>query len=387
MRDGKAGIGVIGCGMISGVYLENLTSHLSGVEVLACADLIHERAVASAKRFGIPKAVSNRELIEDPDIDIVLNLTVPLAHAGINLEALEAGKHIYCEKPLAVTFEEAERIVALAAAKGLRVGGAPDTFLGAGLQTCRKLIDEGAIGRPTGFTANLICHGHELWYPTPLVHYAKGGGPVLDVGPYYFTTLVALLGPIRRIGGFARIHEPDRLVLGKPVDIEIPTSCSGILDFACGALGTVQMTFDVWKSRLPRLEIHGTEGSLFLPDPNFFGGPLRLLRSRDVVARIDAETTLEGRRDWLYEASDTLVEEVPLAWPERTNMRGYGVTEMAAAIREGRPHRVSGELALHVVEALTSFADSGTDGRIAEMRTPCGRPAPLPPGWPLWRDA
>lgn len=156
MRDGKAGIGVIGCGMISGVYLENLTSHLSGVEVLACADLIHERAVASAKRFGIPKAVSNRELIEDPDIDIVLNLTVPLAHAGINLEALEAGKHIYCEKPLAVTFEEAERIVALAAAKGLRVGGAPDTFLGAGLQTCRKLIDEGAIGRPTGFTANQL---------------------------------------------------------------------------------------------------------------------------------------------------------------------------------------------------------------------------------------
>ncbi|MBN2309325.1 MAG: Gfo/Idh/MocA family oxidoreductase, partial [Candidatus Hydrogenedentes bacterium] len=278
-------IGIVGCGNICDRYFAS-GKRFEILNLAACADLILERAKDKAAQFDVPKACTTEELLADPDIEIVINLTVPRAHGEIGIAALEAGKSVHTEKPLAVTREDGLKMLELARQKGLRVGGAPDTFMGGGLQTCRKLIDDGWIGRPVSATAFMQCHGHENWHPDPTFYYQPGGGPMFDMGPYHLTALIALLGPIRRVCGSTGTAFPQRTITSEPkygtvMNVEVPTHIAGIMDFANGAIGTMIMSFDVWAHCLPCIEIHGTEGSLAVPDPNGFGGAPKVKRGRE----------------------------------------------------------------------------------------------------------
>ncbi len=358
----KVKVGVIGCGNISGIYLKNLSQRFEILEVAACADLVMERALARAKEFNIPKACCVDELLADSEIDIVVNLTIPKAHAQVCIAALEAGKNVYVEKPLAITREEGKRILDIARAKGLLVGCAPDTFLGAGLQTCRKLIDDGWIGEPIAATAFMVCHGHESWHPDPEFYYHVGGGPMFDMGPYYLTALVSLMGPIKRVTASARITFPERTITSQPkygtkIKVETPTHIAGVMDFENGAVGTIVTSFDVWSANLPRIEIYGSEGSMSVPDPNGFGGPVLIRRQ---------------------EASEW--SEIPLTHGYADNSRGIGVADMAYALLSGRPHRANGEMAYHVLDVMQGFLDASESGSHYVVNSSCRRPAPLPLG-------
>ncbi|MCC6445275.1 MAG: Gfo/Idh/MocA family oxidoreductase, partial [Armatimonadetes bacterium] len=340
----KTKIGIVGCGNISGIYFQ-VCKTFEVLEIAACADLDIGRARAKAEQYGVPKACTVEDLLADPEIKIVVNLTIPKAHASVALAALEAGKSVHNEKPLTITREEGRRLLDLAAAKGLRVGGAPDTFLGAGLQTCRKLIDDGAIGEPVAATAFMMGHGHESWHPDPEFYYQTGGGPMFDMGPYYLTALVSLLGPVSRVTGSARITFPKRTITSQPksgqkIQVEVPTHIAGVMDFAGGAVGTIITSFDVWAASVPCIEIYGSAGTLAVPDPNGFGGPVRLRRPDD--------------KEW---------QETPLTHRYGGQSRGIGVADMAYALRSGRPHRASGELAYHVLDTMHAFHDASREGR------------------------
>jgi len=360
----KVKVGIVGCGNISGIYFKNCTQTFKILEVAACADLIPERAEAKAKEFNVPKACSVEELLSDPEIEIVVNLTIPKAHAEVSLAALEAGKHVYAEKPLAVTREEGKKILDTAKAKGLLVGNAPDTFLGGGIQTCIKLINDGWIGRPVAATAFMTCHGHESWHPDPEFYYKVGGGPMFDMGPYYLTALIAMMGPVRRVTGSAKITFPERTITSPPkygtkITVDVPTHVAGIMDFENGAIGTIITSFDVWAAQLPRIEIYGSEGTLSVPDPNTFGGPVFIRRA--------------GASEW---------KELPLTHGFAENSRGIGVADMAYAILSGRAHRASGEMAYHVLDIMHAFHDASETGKHIELSSTCQRPAGLPMGLP-----
>jgi predicted dehydrogenase len=355
-------IGIIGCGNISEIYLANLTQRFANVEVAAVADMIAERAAAKAAAHGIAKACTVEEMLADPSIAVILNLTIPRAHAEVCLQALEAGKHVYTEKPLSVSLRDGERIQNLARKKGLRVGAAPDTFLGAGIQTCIRLINEGAIGAPVAANAFMMCHGHESWHPDPDFYYQPGGGPVFDMGPYYFTALLALLGPAERVMGSASTHIPRRVVgsgpkTGEVITVAVPTHITGTIDFACMATATFTMSFEIWHTALPCLEVHGTDGSLQVPDPNGFGGPVRIRSPQD--------------EDW---------REVPIELPYAENSRGLGLAEMVDAIGAGRPHLASGDLALHALEIMHAVHDASSSGKAVHLRHQAPRPEPFPGG-------
>jgi len=352
-------VGVIGCGNISDIYLK-AGQTFKILDIVACADLIAKRAKEKAKKHGIPNAGGVETVLDDDSIEIVVNLTVPKAHGEVALAALKAGKCAHNEKPLAVTREEGQEMLALAKKKNLLVGGAPDTFMGAGLQTCRKLIDDGWIGEPVAATAFMVGHGHETWHPNPEFFYKPGGGPMFDMGPYYLTALVNLLGPVRRVSGATRITFPERTITSEPkcgtrITVETPTHIAGSLEFANGAIGTMIMSFDVWAHSLPGLEIYGTTGSLSVPDPNGFGGPVRVRRA--------------GADDWA---------EVPLSHGFAENSRGIGVADMAYALRTGRPHRANGALTYHVLDIMHAFLDSSDAGKHVTLESACERPAPLP---------
>lgn len=358
----KVKIGVVGCGYISGIYLKNLTTVFDITEVVACSDIIPERARMKAEEFGIPKACSVDELLNDPEIDIVLNLTIPAAHAEVNLAALDAGKNVYVEKPLAITREDGKKIVEKARQKGLLVGCAPDTFLGGGLQTCRKLIDDGWVGKPVATTAFMLCHGHEGWHPDPEFYYKVGGGPLFDMGPYYLTALVSLLGPVSRVTGSAKVTFPKRVITseakrGNTIDVEVPTHIAGILDFCGGVTGTLITSFDVWHTQLPRIEIYGSEGTISVPDPNCFGGPV-------LVRRYD-------QGEWM---------EIPLSHGYSENSRGLGVADMAYALLNGRKNRANGEMAYHVLDMMHGFHDASIGGKHYDLQSTCVQPAALPLG-------
>jgi predicted dehydrogenase len=355
-------VGVVGCGNISGIYLE-AGKKWDILNIVACADIDMARAQAQAQKYGVPKACSVGELLTDPMIEIVINLTVPQAHAEVALAALAAGKSVYNEKPLAIEREPARRMLDLARERGLRVGCAPDTFLGGGLQTCRKLIDEGVIGEPIGATASMMSHGPEGWHPNPEFFYQLGAGPMFDMGPYYLTALTTLIGPVRRVTGSTQISFPERTVTSQPlhgtvIKVNTPTHIVGLLDFASGAIGTLVTSFDVWSSELPRMEIYGTKGTLSLPDPNTFSGPVRV--------------RLAGQSSWT---------EVPITHGYTQNSRGLGVADMAQAIRTGREHRANGELAYHVLDLMHTIHDASREGRHIEMPSTCHRPEPLPERW------
>jgi Predicted dehydrogenases and related proteins len=357
----KLKAGIIGTGNISGIYLEN-GSKFDAMEVVACADLDADRARAKAEQHGI-RGCTVEELLADDSVEMIINLTIPQAHAPVNLQALEADKHVYVEKPFAVTREEAAEVLALAARKGLRVGSAPDTFLGGGLQTCIKLIEDGWIGTPIGATAFMVGGGHESWHPAPEFYYQKGGGPMFDMGPYYLTALVAMLGPMTRVTGSARISYPERVIASQPkqgqiIKVEVPTHIAGVIDFASGAIGTLLTSFDVkGGSVLPRIEVYGSGGTLLVPDPNNFGGEIRVWRA--------------GAKEW---------SSIPLTHGYSENARGVGAADMAKAIMTGRAHRASGELAYHVLEAMHGFHDASEQGRHYSLSSTCARPAPLPLG-------
>lgn len=353
-------VGIIGCGNISNIYLQS-DQKFPILNIVACADIILERAQAKAAEFDI-RACTVEELLADPDIDIVINLTIPAVHAQVAIAALEAGKHVYSEKPLALDRAEGRRVLDLAAEKGLRVGNAPDTFLGAGLQTCRKLIDDGWIGAPVGATAFMMSPGHERWHPDPEFFYQRGGGPMFDMGPYYLTALVFLMGAVRRVTGSTRITYKERTITSQPkygqtIPVEVPTYVAGLLDFASGAVGTIITSFDTWASELPRIEIYGTQGALSVPDPNTFGGPVRVRRA--------------GSSEW---------SAIPLTHPYAENSRGLGVADMARAIESGRAHRASGELAYHVLDIMCAIHDASDGDAHVQLESSCAQPAPFPLG-------
>ena len=368
MTGAKTKVGVIGTGYISSKYLEVMRA-FDVLEVVACADLDPARAREKAAQYGVPKAYSVTELLADPEVELVVNLTVPQAHAEVSLAAIEAGKSVYSEKPLAIDRESGRRVLEAARARGVRVGCAPDTFLGGGLQTCRKVLDEGTIGEPVAATAFMLNRGQEHWHPDPDFFYQPGAGPLFDMGPYYLTALIAMLGPIRRVTSSARISFPERTITSEPrygqtITVRTPTHVAGTLEFAAGPVATLITSFDVWKTGLPPLEIYGSEGSMRLPDPNTFGGAV-LVRGT-------------GAREWEW-------RDVPLTHGYTENSRGLGVADLAQALRSGRPHRASGELAYHVLDAMQSILDAAEAGRHITLESTCDRPAPLPVGLPPGR--
>jgi predicted dehydrogenase len=310
-------------------------------------------------------------LLARPEIEIVVNLTIPAAHAPLNRAILAAGKHVYCEKPLALTVADARAVLDEAARRGLRVGCAPDTFLGSGIQTARRMIDEGAIGRPVAALGFMLCPGHESWHPNPAFYYQAGGGPMFDMGPYYLTALVTLLGPVARVSGAAQTTFPQRTIASDPrrgetIRVETPTHYSTTLEFEAGATATMIMSFDTHRMVLPSLAIFGTDGNLQVPDPNHFDGPVRLARA---PVRTPAD----------------YAEVAPAHALGRS--RGSGVADLAHALRENRPHRANGELALHVVEIMEAAARSPVEGRHITITSTCERPTPVPIGLPTGRLA
>lgn len=362
MRKVKAG--VIGTGQISSIYLKNLTQTFDGiVDVKAVADLVPELARSRAEQFGVPNAWTVEELLADPEIEIVLNLTAPIAHASVNLQALQSGKHVYTEKPFALTREDADEVLRLAESKGLLVGCAPDTFLGAGLQTCRKLIDEGWIGTPYSANGTIIMGNASNGMHPNFRNFLKlGGDPIMDMAPYYLTALVFLLGPVRRVTGTAQqlyreltIQNPKSPSYGAVVPVEAPTNVSAVLDFHSGAVGSLQAAKESF-GYMPRLEIFGTEGNLTVPDPNFFSGPI-------VIQFPNGEK-----------------KEIPFTHGFTEDSRGIGLADMAYAIRDGRPHRASGQMARHVLDISLGIFEASAEGRHVALESTVERPAPLPLG-------
>jgi predicted dehydrogenase len=353
----RVGIGIVGLGNISGAYLK-AAKDFPILDIKAVADLNPAAAKARADEYGL-KAVPLDDIFTDPAIDIVLNLTIPKAHVDVGLRAIEAGKHVYSEKPLGIEFAQGKKLVAAAKAKGLRVGSAPDTFLGGAHQTSRKLIDSGLIGTPVGGTAYFMCPGHERWHPNPAFYYEAGGGPMLDMGPYYITDLVNLLGPVAAVAGIAITPRPTRTITSEPrngevIPVHVPTHVSGLLQFKNGAVVTMTMSFDVAGHKHVPLEIYGTAATMIVPDPNHFGGQVERLKTGG---------------DWTNVPTD-----MPYA---EGNYRSIGLADMAHAIRANRPHRANGDLALHVLEVMESFGRASDAGTSIAMTTTVERPAPL----------
>ena len=363
------GVGLIGCGNISDIYLKNVPL-CPGLAVRAVADLRPEVAAAQGEQYGVP-ALSADALLARDDVDIVVNLTVPDAHAAVTADILSADKHVFSEKPLATDLAAARRLVAEAEARNLRLGCAPDTFLGAGGRMARKLVDDGAIGRPLAGTALFMNHGMEHWHPSPVFFFKPGGGPVLDVGPYYIHALINLLGPVARVRSVTATGSAERVVTaegpmtGQRIAVETPTSAFAILEFAAGAQVLFAASWDVWKHGHGPIEIYGTEGSLRVPDPNFFGGIVESsARDGDWQAH-DTGAMPMGAPNW------------PEAAPRLANYRALGVAELALGVRNGGAHRASGRLALHALEVMLAIDQGDPDDGPVAITTQIDRPAPL----------
>jgi predicted dehydrogenase len=376
-------VGIIGLGDISDKYIENL-KQFPAVQLLACASRGLEKAEKAAERFGIPRPyASGADVIADPDVDVVLNLTVPSAHGEFNIAALEAGKHVYSEKPLATTLDEGKRIIELSRSRGLRVGCAPDTFLGGRLQTCRKIIEDGTIGRVTGAGAYCVYHGVDTFHGSPFFYFREGGGPLLDMGPYYLTALLTLMGPVKRCSAMASRASDRREVLGGPhkgsmIDVEIDTHVIGNLEFESGALATMTTSFDVWDSEMPRIEIYGTRGTICINDPdpldgpNIFGGKV-LLRTTKEYRWYDFPRN-EVQPSWI----DVPVQHRFTSTSHAKNSRGIGLVDLAMAVAEDREPRAGGELAYHCLEIMLRMLQSAEQGQFFTIESSFNMPKPLP---------
>ena len=374
-------VGLIGTGRISDVYLKNCAA-FGGLEIVACGSLNMEESRAKAAEFGVPRVAEPDEIIADPEIDAILNLTIPAAHAEVSLAALEAGKHVYSEKPFVTDLADGRRVLELARDKGLTVGNAPDTFLGGRWQTVRKLLDQGVIGAPTGVAAFVPTHGVERHHPNPEFYYAKGGGPLLDLGPYYLTAMVFLLGPIRQVAAMGKKTFAARMIENGPrngvmIPVEEDTHSLNLIAFENGVLGEMMVSFDVWESETPRLEIYGEDGTICIPDPdpgdgaNIFQGPVWFRTQKE------ARWTMRPR------------PKAPAEWCVAENIhgfnydaRGLGLLEMADAVAKGRTPRASGALAYHVTEAMEAMLTSTREARFVDVNSTCVRPELLPETFP-----
>jgi len=344
-------IGLVGCGNISDIYLKNLTGVFRNIEIYACGDLDAEKAQNAAQKYNIPRILTLEEMLACPEIECILNLTTPGTHYPICKQVLLAGKHVYVEKPLSLTYAQGKELNEIAKERGLYIGCAPDTFLGAGIQTCCNLIQEGAIGKPVAATAFMMCHGHESWHPSPEFYYDIGGGPLFDMGPYYITALVRLLGRAESVFAYGSKAYEERMITsqpkyGKMMPVKVDTHNAGLIRFENGAIATLVTSFDVWKHSMPRIELYGTLGSLNVPDPNTFGGPVQL-------------ATSENRE----------YQEIPLQSPYSENSRGLGLSEMALACEEGRMNNASGALGLHVLEIMEGFVKSAETGCMVKLES------------------
>ncbi len=358
------GLGLIGCGNISTTYLD-LAPLFKGVEIRSVTDLNTGLARARASEYGV-RAEPLAEMLSAPDIDMVVNLTIPEAHFDTSKQALAAGKHVYSEKPFVLSLEEGQTLVAMAKDKGMRLGSSPDTFLGGAHQQARAALDAGEIGTVIGGTCHVQSHGMEDWHPNPDFFFRPGGGPILDLGPYYLTNLVQLLGPVAQVQAASATPFATRTIgsgprAGEAVEVTTPTTHHAILSFANGAIVTLGASWDVWAHRHGHMELYGTDGSLFLPDPNFFGGTVEKAGKDGVILGL-------GATDHPFHTANQ---------DTQANYRTAGAADMAQAILEERPHRCNGDMALHVVEVMTGILTSGEEGAPVSMTTSCARPEPL----------
>jgi predicted dehydrogenase len=363
-------VGVIGCGNISTAYF-SLAPLFRGLKITACADMNMASAQAQAEKFGL-KAMSVEDLLAAKDIDAIVNLTIPAAHFPITKAILESGKHAYSEKPLVLTIEQGLELKRIADAKGLKAGCAPDTFLGGAHQQARKVIDDGLVGKITSGTAHVMNFGMEHWHPNPDFFYQPGGGPILDLGPYYVANLIHLIGPIKRVGALTATPQYERMIsnglrTGETVPVNTPTTAHALLEFHSGAVVTLSSSWDVFAHRHANMELYGSEGSLYVPDPNFFGGELLATKRDGAASALPA---------WDH----------PLGIPNQdhpqgkmANYRTAGLADMAIGINEGRDYRCSLERTLHGVDVMTSILKSGETGQFITLQTSCTQPAYLGP--------
>lgn len=354
----KLGIGVVGCGNISTTYMRNATL-FAGVELKACADIAADMAALRAREYGI-RAMDFDALLDDPEIDLVLNLTIPAAHFDVSMSALSAGKHVFTEKPLATSAVNGRRLVTEASSRGLRLGSAPDTFLGAAGRCARQLVDDGRIGRICTGTAFMLGQGMEHWHPNPHFYYQPGGGPVFDMGPYYLTMLVNLLGPVARVMAMATSGQETRMITAAGpfqntrLAVDTPTSVLSLLEFESGAMVTFCASWDVFRHSNHPIELHGTEGSLRLPDPDTFGGTVSLSAGGANWKDFPSDDAPCGARNW------------PVTAPLNANYRMLGVADLVRSMTTGTAPRASGDLALHVLEIMEAILASGeSQGSVA----------------------
>ncbi|MDG1430639.1 MAG: Gfo/Idh/MocA family oxidoreductase [Paracoccaceae bacterium] len=360
------GVGIIGCGNISAAYLQ-LAPLLKGYDIVAVADINMDNANARADEFGV-RANTVEDLLASDDIYLVINLTIPAAHLEVSKAVLQAGKHVYSEKPFVLSLAEAQELGEVARANKVRIGSAPDTFMGASHQLARSLIDDGTIGTVTSGTAIVMSHGMEHWHPNPDFFFLKGGGPILDLGPYYICNLVQMLGPVQKVTSFTGAASATRTISngpreGEAVPVETPTTIHALLSFESGAIITLLASWDVWTNDHPIMELYGTEGTMNVPDPNFFGGELS-------VTERDGEAVTKS---WDHPFGIPNFEDV------HANYRGAGLADMALSILAGTPHRCNDDLATHVVEVMTAVLEAGETGQVMNMKTTCDRPATLGP--------
>jgi predicted dehydrogenase len=371
------GVGIIGCGNISWAYLK-LSSLFKGIEVRAVADVNMAAAEARAKEFGV-KAQTVKDLLKNKDIDIVVNLTVPAVHYKVSKQILEAGKHVYSEKPLTLSYKDALALQKYAAKKKLRVGSAPDTFLGASHQLARKTIDDGKIGKVVSGTCHFMGPGMEMWHPNPDFFFVPGGGPMLDMGPYYISNLVNLIGPVKRVAALAGTGRKERVINSQPnnprngekLKVKTPTTYHALLEFANGACITVGLSWDVWAHKHQNMEIYGQTGAMFVPDPNFFGGDVVVAGADQKPVALAAWDHPFGKNNWGHGNSQT-----DLVW---ANYRCAGLADMADAIMKKRLARCDISMVAHVVEVMTAVMEAGVKRKVIKLKSTCKRPAPLGP--------
>ena len=357
---GKVNVGIIGTGNISNIYITNLKK-FTNINLVGVSDILIDKAKEKAEEHELKKIFTVDEMLKSKDIDLIVNLTIPNVHVKVGLDVLNSGKHVYGEKPLGINTKEAKTLIETAKEKNLLVGSAPDTVLGAGIQTCKKLINDGWIGDIIGTSAFVINHGMESWHPNPDFFFKPGAEPLFDMGPYYLTSLINLIGPIESVQANNKISFKERTItsqehFGEKIKVETPTYITSLLNFKQGATGTIIFTNDVWGSNLPRIEIYGTEGTLMVPDPNSFGGPIKIKRA--------------GYLDW---------QEIPLSHFFSENSRGLGVSDMANVILgKQEKFRANGDIAFHVLDTMESILKAGEEKKLITLNSTCEVPEPMP---------
>ncbi|MEM6462158.1 MAG: Gfo/Idh/MocA family oxidoreductase [Pseudomonadota bacterium] len=366
----RLGVGIVGCGNISSAYFK-LSKLFNSFEIIACSDINEDAARARAEEFDV-RADSVDDMLAADDIDIVVNLTVPAAHFEVSKRFLKQNKHVYAEKPFVLSVSEGQQLAAIAADRGVRIGSAPDTFLGGAHQLARHLVDRGDLGKITSGTCHVMSHGMEHWHPNPDFFFKPGGGPILDLGAYYISNLVQLIGPVKSVAAMSATPAPQRTITSQPragetITVETPTTFHALLEFENNALVTLGASWDVWENGHGPMELYGEKGSLFMPDPNYFAGEVRYTTRSDYVIE---------EPEWEHPLG---VDNEEHSWGRTANYRAAGLADMAQAIKQNRRHRCSLEFALHVVEVMTAILHSSDKKRFMEMETRCERPEALSP--------